>query len=354
MVSDGDVASSPGSDNTTPAGENMTQEDALIARLVSENSPDTTPEGTANQQGGTGRGPRRPSNAFILYRKDKQALVKEAYPNILNNEICKFQVSKHSAFYTNNLAAVFVAALWKNETELVQNCYKRAANILRDQFLAIHPGYRYNPRRPEDIPRRTRRGTKRSPVKVSRRGPDGRLGVPISIPGSIPGRMPTIPIDPSNPLGSILPREVLTALPISGKVIVSQTAPVKFRGNSVTYPLAPDVQDIIRARFPGTTHVVQGPVETTLVAELPHMTAPMVTAVIRNENLEAIYAAAAAQQHNGEVSFVEDHSGSDQMLFPTESVPFTPENNEAQQAFDFHDGLGPGAVNDLDFLNENI
>jgi hypothetical protein len=33
--------------------------------------------------------PPRPPNAYILYRKDRQALVKEANPGISNNEICE-------------------------------------------------------------------------------------------------------------------------------------------------------------------------------------------------------------------------------------------------------------------------
>ena len=34
--------------------------------------------------------PRRPPNAFILYRKDKHPELKKMYPEIHNNEICKF------------------------------------------------------------------------------------------------------------------------------------------------------------------------------------------------------------------------------------------------------------------------
>lgn len=34
----------------------------------------------------------RPPNAYILYRKERHSVVKEARPGITNNEICKFAV----------------------------------------------------------------------------------------------------------------------------------------------------------------------------------------------------------------------------------------------------------------------
>jgi hypothetical protein len=36
--------------------------------------------------------PPRPPNAYILYRKDRQALVKEANPGISNNQICEYSI----------------------------------------------------------------------------------------------------------------------------------------------------------------------------------------------------------------------------------------------------------------------
>lgn len=47
-----------------------------------------------DEHGAAGRGPRRPPNAFILYRKDKALQIKESYPNIQNNEICKSKPQK--------------------------------------------------------------------------------------------------------------------------------------------------------------------------------------------------------------------------------------------------------------------
>lgn len=318
ISSDGGI---PGSDSATPAGGNMTPEAALeaalIARLVDENSPDPTDI----QQRDGGRAPRRPSNAFILYRKDKQAIVKRAYPRIANNEICKF-LSKFLEFYANHFPAIFVAALWKNESENVRQCYHTASNQVREKFLTLHPGYRYNPRRSNEIPRRAKRVDHRTRTRTRTRT-RARTGTAVEDTNPFAGNV--------DPLANIEPRDVRTATPEdlrSGRIRVGPPSPNGFPGASsrpVGHSLSPDHQEVIRARFPGTTYVVRGPVQTTLVAELPHAPTPMITAVIRNEDMDAMFAAA---KQNGEASVVQGHSVSDQLVFPVAADPFiTPQNN---------------------------
>ncbi|KAK0655435.1 hypothetical protein B0T16DRAFT_384326 [Cercophora newfieldiana] len=83
--------------------------------------------------------PRRPPNAFILYRKDKHPEVKNMYPEIHNNEI-----------------SVLVGNMWKNESEEIRHMYHIRATTIKRAFLSEQPNYKYSPRKSEDIQRRRR------------------------------------------------------------------------------------------------------------------------------------------------------------------------------------------------------
>ncbi|KAK4242061.1 hypothetical protein C8A03DRAFT_40626 [Achaetomium macrosporum] len=84
----------------------------------------------------------RPPNAYILYRKDKHSEVKAQNPSLHNNEI-----------------SVITGAMWKDESPEVREKYHKKATDIKTHLLAMHPGYRYNPRKPHEIPRRARRNT---------------------------------------------------------------------------------------------------------------------------------------------------------------------------------------------------
>ncbi|KAM7205660.1 hypothetical protein V8F33_000986 [Rhypophila sp. PSN 637] len=229
--------------DTTPAKDNS--DENYIAHYL---GPDFLAQYQIDdgQQGTANRGPRRPPNPFILYRKDKATQVKEVYPNIHNNEI-----------------SVMVGALWHNEIPEVRQAYNLAATLLKKRFLEMHPGYRYNPRRPSEIQRRVRN--------------QAVLG------RARPGRIPT---------------QLRRRAQLASSIQMSST------DVPVPHSLPRDVENAIITQFPGVTNVHQGPVETTVIQDLPYFPTP-VTTVIRNENLQSVvashhdfHAAQLSQIHN--------------------------------------------------------
>ncbi|KAK3336973.1 hypothetical protein B0T19DRAFT_437672 [Cercophora scortea] len=79
----------------------------------------------------------RPPNAFILYRKDKHAEIKEIFPGIHNNEI-----------------SVMIGSMWRQESPEVRANYHDKSQMIKANLMAIHPEYRYKPRKSSQIKRR--------------------------------------------------------------------------------------------------------------------------------------------------------------------------------------------------------
>ncbi|KAL2172582.1 hypothetical protein VTG60DRAFT_4701 [Thermothelomyces hinnuleus] len=88
----------------------------------------------------------RPPNAYILYRKDKHNEVKAENPNLHNNEI-----------------SVITGAMWKSESPEVRAKYHQKAQEVKAHFMALHPNYRYAPRRSSEIRRRATRRASDAP-----------------------------------------------------------------------------------------------------------------------------------------------------------------------------------------------
>ncbi|KAK0747267.1 hypothetical protein B0T21DRAFT_266520, partial [Apiosordaria backusii] len=84
----------------------------------------------------------RPPNAYILYRKDKHNEVKAENPNLHNNEI-----------------SVITGAMWKGESPEVRAKYHQKSLEIKAHLLALHPEYRYTPRKSSEIRRRAPRRT---------------------------------------------------------------------------------------------------------------------------------------------------------------------------------------------------
>ncbi|KAJ5306569.1 hypothetical protein PENANT_c031G11292 [Penicillium antarcticum] len=82
----------------------------------------------------------RPPNSFILYRQANHHAVKDANPNITNNEISRI-----------------LGARWKNESEEVRQRYIILADDLKKRHSLAHPDYQYTPRRPSERKRRASR-----------------------------------------------------------------------------------------------------------------------------------------------------------------------------------------------------
>ncbi|OOF98561.1 hypothetical protein ASPCADRAFT_1991 [Aspergillus carbonarius ITEM 5010] len=80
----------------------------------------------------------RPPNAFILYRQHHHPKLKEAHPNLSNNEI-----------------SVILGKQWKAESEDIRVEFKALADELKRKHAEAHPDYQYTPRRPSERKRRT-------------------------------------------------------------------------------------------------------------------------------------------------------------------------------------------------------
>ncbi|PWY67507.1 mating-type HMG-box protein MAT1-2 [Aspergillus heteromorphus CBS 117.55] len=79
----------------------------------------------------------RPPNAFILYRQHHHPQLKEAHPNLSNNEI-----------------SIILGKQWKAESEDVRVGFRSLADDLKKKHAEAHPDYQYTPRKPSEKKRR--------------------------------------------------------------------------------------------------------------------------------------------------------------------------------------------------------
>lgn len=76
------------------------------------------------------RNPPRPPNAFILYRKSKQADILAANQGLSNNDVSKI-----------------IGNMWQNEVESVKEHFQTSAHIIKLEHQIMYPNYRYSPRK---------------------------------------------------------------------------------------------------------------------------------------------------------------------------------------------------------------
>lgn len=98
----------------------------------------------------------RPPNSFILYRQSHHQETTAANPGVPNTEICKPRIQMLHRNRANKLSARIIAKNWRKETPEVRAHFKSLADELRRRHEIEHPEYRYAPRRPNQIPRRTK------------------------------------------------------------------------------------------------------------------------------------------------------------------------------------------------------
>ncbi|KAJ2366919.1 hypothetical protein H4S01_002448 [Coemansia sp. RSA 2610] len=74
----------------------------------------------------------RPPNAFILYRKAKQAEVIRDNPGVSNKDV-----------------SCIIGQMWKSEDPAVQDKYREQAEMEKKKHKEMHPNYKYQPRKPK-------------------------------------------------------------------------------------------------------------------------------------------------------------------------------------------------------------
>ncbi|RIB07030.1 mating type protein MAT-2, partial [Gigaspora rosea] len=84
----------------------------------------------------------RPPNAFILYHQAKQPVIVAANKNISNNEVSKK-----------------VGDMWHKEPSEVKIKFQLLADIAKLEHMQKYPEYKYQPRRPHEKKRRTKRNS---------------------------------------------------------------------------------------------------------------------------------------------------------------------------------------------------
>ncbi|KAJ2548922.1 slightly ste11-like protein, partial [Coemansia sp. RSA 1933] len=75
----------------------------------------------------------RPPNAFILYRKAKQAEVIRDNPGVSNKDV-----------------SCIIGQMWKAEDPLVQDKFREQAELEKKKHKEMHPNYKYQPRKPKN------------------------------------------------------------------------------------------------------------------------------------------------------------------------------------------------------------
>ena len=98
----------------------------------------------------------RPPNAFILYRQHHHPIVKEAHPQLHNNQICKNSQAKFFS-HANCFTAIILGKQWRKEDTAVKELFKRKADSLKKKHFQDHPDYQYQPRKPTEKKRRMTR-----------------------------------------------------------------------------------------------------------------------------------------------------------------------------------------------------
>lgn len=94
----------------------------------------------------------RPSNSFILYRKEKHAELMAQY--------------KGQKTLSNNVISKIVASMWRSETPEVKAHFGALAEQEKKAHLLKYPDYKYRPRKSG--------ATKKSPTSVSKKSPPVR------------------------------------------------------------------------------------------------------------------------------------------------------------------------------------
>ncbi|KAM3455084.1 hypothetical protein MY3296_002654 [Beauveria thailandica] len=82
----------------------------------------------------------RPPNAYILYRRDRHTIVKQAEPHLSNNEVSQV-----------------LGKAWNAEPPEVRQRYKEMSEKIKKALLEQHPQYQYQPRKPSERRRRRKR-----------------------------------------------------------------------------------------------------------------------------------------------------------------------------------------------------
>ncbi|KAJ1675125.1 hypothetical protein EV182_001888, partial [Spiromyces aspiralis] len=96
---------------------------------------DYDPSGRLIKRQGKASKPKRtprPPNAFILYRKAKQAEVIQQNPGVSNKEV-----------------SCIIGNMWKNEEPAVVAKFRKQAEIEKQLHKERHPNYKYQPRKPK-------------------------------------------------------------------------------------------------------------------------------------------------------------------------------------------------------------
>lgn len=88
----------------------------------------------------------RPPNAFICYRRHFHPMLKERYPDMHNNQICKCQLPVVQRERLNNIAVV-LGKCWRNEEENVKDQYRNEADEAKRLHQKQHPEYLFQPRK---------------------------------------------------------------------------------------------------------------------------------------------------------------------------------------------------------------
>ncbi|CAG8824320.1 26992_t:CDS:1, partial [Dentiscutata erythropus] len=96
--------------------------------------------------------PPHPPNAFILYRQAKQPAIVATNMNISNNEVLKR-----------------VGDMWHKESLEVKIKFQLLADIAKLEHMQKYPEYKYQPRRPHEKKRRTKRNCHLSINEISSR-----------------------------------------------------------------------------------------------------------------------------------------------------------------------------------------
>ncbi|KAJ2083895.1 hypothetical protein H4R24_000425 [Coemansia sp. RSA 988] len=122
----------------------------------------------------------RPANAFILYRKAKQAEVIRDNPGVSNKDV-----------------SCIIGNMWKSEDPAVQDKFREQAELEKKRHKEMHPNYKYQPRKPKNKRMQEAQvAAGAGGALVSGSGQEGPFGNGLSV-GGAPGALSSVMKDHS-------------------------------------------------------------------------------------------------------------------------------------------------------------
>jgi hypothetical protein len=105
----------------------------------------------------------RPMNCWIIFREQMHRQLKQEFPDISVQDICKhIPLSHFESRYANFKTAKRCSETWRDLSPDQKKPFKLAAQSAKEEHMRLHPNYKYSPRKPGEKKKRQSRKAKQA------------------------------------------------------------------------------------------------------------------------------------------------------------------------------------------------